>query len=54
MHITQRHSTFTFTVAGLAATAGIDPFALLIDRIPDDNLMDVTLDSGPVSASTGR
>jgi aminopeptidase N len=54
MHITQRHSTFTFTVAGLAATAGIDPFALLIDRIPDDNLKDVTLDSGPVSANRGR
>ena len=54
MHITQRNSTFTFTVTRMAATAGIDPFALLIDRIPDDNLKDVTLDSGPVSASTGR
>jgi len=39
-------------VARMPATAGIDPFALLIDRIPDDNLKDVTLDSGPVSAST--
>jgi hypothetical protein len=27
---------------------------LLIDRIPDDNLKDVTLDSGPVSVSSGR
>ena len=35
----------------MPATAGIDPFALLIDRIPDDNLKDVTL-AGPVSAST--
>jgi hypothetical protein len=52
MHITQRNSTFTFTVARMPATAGIDPFALLIDRIPDDNLKDVTLDSGPVSAGT--
>lgn len=54
VHITQRNSTFTFTVAGMPATAGIDPFALLIDRISDDNLKDVTLDSGPVSASTRR
>jgi ABC-2 type transport system permease protein len=54
VHITQRNSTFTFTVARMPATAGIDPLALLIDRIPDDNLKDVTLDSGPISASTGR
>jgi ABC-2 type transport system permease protein len=54
VHITQRNSMFTFTVARMPATAGIDPFALLIDRIADDNLKNVTLDSGPVSASTGR
>jgi ABC-2 type transport system permease protein len=47
MHITQRNSTFTFTVAELPDTAGIDPFALLIDRIPDDNTKDVTLKSAP-------
>jgi len=39
-------------VARMPATAGIDPFALLIDRIPDDNLKDVTLYSGYASAST--
>jgi len=52
MHITQRNSTFTFTAARMPATAGIDLFALLIDRIPDDNLKDVTSGLGPVSAST--
>ena len=54
VHITQRNSAFTFAVAQMPATAGIDPFALLIDRIPDDNMKDVTLDSEPPSASTGR
>jgi hypothetical protein len=48
MHITQRNSTFTFTTAQLPEKAGIDPFALLIDRIPDDNVKNVTLDSGSV------
>jgi hypothetical protein len=43
MHITERNSTFTFTTAQLPDKAGIDPFALLIDRIPDDNLKNVTL-----------
>jgi hypothetical protein len=47
MHITQRNSTFTFTTAQLPETAGIDPFALLIDRIPDDNMKNVSLDSTP-------
>ena len=47
MHITQRNSTFTFTTAQLPQKAGIDPFALLIDRIPDDNVKNVTLESGP-------
>ncbi len=54
VHITQANSTFRFAVARMPATAGIDPFALLIDRIPDDNMKDVTLDSRPVSASAGR
>jgi len=48
MHITQRNSTFTFTTAQLPEKAGIDPFALLIDRSPDDNVKNVTLDSGSV------
>jgi aminopeptidase N len=47
MHITNRNSTFTFTSAQLPDKAGIDPFALLIDRIPDDNVKNVTLKSGP-------
>jgi len=45
MHITQRNSTFTFTTAQLPEKAGIDPFTLLIDRIPDDNVKDVNLKS---------
>jgi ABC-2 type transport system permease protein len=45
MHITQRDSAFTFTTAQLPEKAGIDPFALLIDRIPDDNVKLVTLES---------
>jgi ABC-2 type transport system permease protein len=47
MHITQRNSSFTFTTAQLPEKAGIDPFALLIDRIPDDNVKNVTTESGP-------
>jgi ABC-2 type transport system permease protein len=47
MHITQRNSTFTFTTAQLPEKAGIDPFALLIDRIPEDNVKNVTVESGP-------
>jgi len=43
VHITERNSTFTFTTAQLPDRAGIDPFALLIDRIPDDNVKNVTL-----------
>jgi hypothetical protein len=48
LHITQRNSTFTFTTAQLPEKAGIDPFGLLIDRIPDDNVKNVTLKAGPV------
>ncbi|MGO9829281.1 MAG: M1 family aminopeptidase [Myxococcaceae bacterium] len=33
---------FTFTVRGKPAKAGIDPLNLLIDRVPDDNLVRVT------------
>jgi hypothetical protein len=31
----------------LPERAGIDPFALLIDRIPDDNTKHVTVESAP-------
>jgi hypothetical protein len=47
MQSTLRNSTFTFTTAQLPEKAGIDPFALLIDRIPDDNVEYVTMESGP-------
>ena len=53
MHIRQRNSTFTFTTAQLPEKAGIDPFALLIDRIPDDNLKNVTMESGPTQQAQG-
>ena len=50
VHITQHNSTFTFTVSELPDTAGIDPFSLLIDRVPDDNMKTVTLESSPAGA----
>jgi ABC-type transport system involved in multi-copper enzyme maturation permease subunit len=43
IHMTLNNSTYTFTTASLPDKAGIDPFALLIDRIPDDNMKSVTL-----------
>ena len=43
IHMTQNKSKYTFTTAQLPEKAGIDPFMLLIDRIPDDNTMDVEL-----------
>jgi len=54
MHITQRNSTFTFTTAQLPEKAGIDPFALLIDRIPEDNVKNVTMASGPAQQAQVR
>ena len=41
LHLTRRYTTVTFVTPQLPATAGIDPGALLIDRLPDDNLTDV-------------
>ena len=46
VHVTQKDSNFTFVTDSLPDKAGIDPFALLIDRIPDDNTKSVTLVSG--------
>jgi aminopeptidase N len=46
VHITQKESTLTFVTDSLPDKAGIDPFALLIDRIPDDNTKSVTLVGG--------
>jgi hypothetical protein len=42
VHLTRRDATFTFTTSELPEQAGIDPFVLLIDRVPDDNLKRVT------------
>jgi len=51
VHITNSNSTHTFTTAELPDEAGIDPFLLLIDRIPDDNARKVTL-AGVSAAAT--
>ena len=40
--ITQEHQTFTVVVNEKPTRAGIDPYNKLIDRIADDNMMDVT------------
>ena len=37
--------TYTFTVDERPDKAGIDPFLLLIDRIPDDNTKTVEIGS---------
>jgi len=46
VHVTQLHGSETFTVDELPDQAGIDPFLLLVDRIPDDNVKKVTPVSG--------
>jgi ABC-2 type transport system permease protein len=40
--LTQDHQTFTITVDKEPTRAGIDPYNKLIDRISDDNMIDVT------------
>jgi hypothetical protein len=45
--MTEKSSTFTFATAEMPDQAGIDPFLLLIDRVPDDNTKKVTLASAP-------
>src|SRR5271156_1030517 len=42
-HMTTGQSNYSFTVDELPDKAGIDPLLLLIDRIPSDNLKQVTL-----------
>jgi aminopeptidase N len=42
LHIAQTRSTHTFTVDQLPDKAGVDPFLLLVDRMPDDNMMTVS------------
>jgi ABC-2 type transport system permease protein len=51
VHMTQRNSTYTFTTASLPEKAGIDPFSLLIDRVPDDNVKDVSLVKASAASS---
>ncbi len=38
MKIDQEKKSFTFVVDEVPALAGVDPFLLLIDRLPDDNM----------------
>jgi ABC-type transport system involved in multi-copper enzyme maturation permease subunit len=40
--LTQEHQTFTIVVGQQPTRAGIDPYNKLIDRIADDNMIDVT------------
>ena len=40
--LTQEHTTFTIVVDQQPTRAGIDPYNKLIDRIADDNMIDVT------------
>ena len=50
VHMTRKTSTYTFVTASLPEKAGVDPFALLIDRVPDDNTKPVTLVNGTSAA----
>jgi ABC-2 type transport system permease protein len=43
IHFTDKQATETFTVDQLPEQAGIDPFLLLVDRVPDDNVKKVTI-----------
>ncbi len=53
VRIANSKSTYTFTTAELPDEAGVDPFLLLIDRIPDDNTKKVAL-SNASAASTNQ
>ena len=53
VHMTQNNATYTFVTASVPDKAGIDPFALLIDRVPDDNMKSVTVTGGS-SAAVGK
>ena len=43
IHMTEAHKSYNFVVDELPEKAGIDPFLLLIDRVPDDNTKKVTV-----------
>ncbi|HLY20253.1 MAG TPA: M1 family aminopeptidase [Bryobacteraceae bacterium] len=42
LHLAGARSKHTFTVDELPDKAGVDPFLLLVDRMPDDNVMTVS------------
>ena len=39
--MTAEHATYTFVVDQQPTRAGIDPYNKLVDRISDDNMIDV-------------
>jgi hypothetical protein len=41
--MTSGKATYSFSTDEMPAKAGIDPLLLLIDRVPDDNLVEVTV-----------
>jgi hypothetical protein len=43
VRMTQEHNTYTIVVDQKPTRAGIDPYNKLIDRIADDNMIDVTV-----------
>jgi ABC-2 type transport system permease protein len=43
VHMTGGKATYSFSTDEMPAKAGIDPLLLLIDRVPDDNLVEVTV-----------
>jgi len=43
IHVSQARSSYTFSTAELPDQAGVDPFLLLIDRLPDDHTKKVIL-----------
>ena len=49
VHLSSGKSTQKFVVDELPDQAGVDPFDLLIDRIPDDNTMHPTLATAQAS-----
>jgi ABC-2 type transport system permease protein len=47
VHLTGTNAIETFTVDEAPEQAGVDPFLLLIDRLPDDNVRKVSISSAP-------
>src|SRR5215472_11644308 len=51
VHLTGTKSTHTFTVDSTPYEAGVDPFMLLIDRVPDDNVKQVNITNVTTTAA---